>query len=61
MRKVRKTQHVWRFEEQGGFREYVLARMQADDFAKLQDEQKENWWQAYRSDGQEPVGASVFI
>ena len=57
VRKVRKTQHVWRFEEQGGFREYVLARMQADDFAKLQDEQKESCWQTYRSDGQEPVGA----
>jgi len=44
----RKSQCVWRFREQGGFREYVLARMQGEDFEKLQDEQKEEHWQTYR-------------
>ena len=57
VRKVRKTQHVWRFEEQGGFRDYVLSRMHADDFARLQDEQRESCWQTYRSEVQVPAGS----
>ena len=55
--KWRKSQHVWRFEEQGGFRDYVLGLMGEKDFAKLREGQKEEHWQTYRGGGPESDAA----
>ena len=55
--KWRKTQHVWRFQEQGGFRDYVLALMYEKHFAKLRDGQKEGHWQTYRAGCPKPEEA----
>ena len=52
--KWRKTQHVWRFQEQGGFRDCILALMQEKEFAKLCDGQKEGHWQTFRAGCPQP-------
>ena len=55
--KWRKTQHVWKFTEQGSFRNYVLARLPESVFGKLPDGQKEGYWQTFKYGGPKPDGA----
>ena len=55
--KWRKSQHRWRFSEEGGFRTWVLLRMPDYVWKKLPDGQQEGYWQTFHYGGQKPAGA----
>ena len=55
--KWRKSQYLWRFPVEGGFRDYVLCRMPEYVWRKLPGGQQEGYWQAFHYGGQPPEEA----
>ena len=55
--KWRKSQHRWRFSEEGGFRSWVLSRMPEPKWKALPEGQQRDHWQSFYYGDKEPMEA----